>query len=108
MKPERKYKLREARILPGHAHLLAFSTRRRKPYLETEQICVWLSESISKALIKHDFQVIASVFMPDHVHLLIDPEGESYRIADILNQSCMQCTPQTACMINFNTLLKIR
>jgi hypothetical protein len=75
MKTERKYKRREARNLPGHAYLLTFSTRRRKPYLKTEQICVWLSESISKASIKHDFKVIAYVLIPDHVHLLVHPRS---------------------------------
>jgi putative transposase len=52
--------------------------------LQNEQICVWLAESIKKASISHNFRVLAFVFMPDHVHLLIHPQGESYRIADIL------------------------
>jgi REP element-mobilizing transposase RayT len=32
----------------------------------------------------HDFRTIAYVFMPDHVHLLIHPQGESYQISDML------------------------
>jgi putative transposase len=84
MQPERKYKRREARDIPGHLHLLTFSTRKRVPHLRHEQICVWLAEAITKAKNTHQFQVLAYVFMPDHVHLLIRPLGESYRIADIL------------------------
>jgi putative transposase len=84
MQPEKKYKRREARDVPGHAHLLTFSTRKRKPHLLNEQICLWLANSISQAKVTHDFQVLAYVFMPDHVHLLIPPQVETYKVADIL------------------------
>jgi putative transposase len=84
MEPYHKYKRRESRNVPGHAHLFTFSKRKRKPHLNNEQICTWLAESISKAMVTHDFRTVAYVFMPDHVHLLIHPQGESCQIADIL------------------------
>lgn len=84
MDPVRKYKRREARDVPGHAHLLTFSTRKRKRHLANDQICSWLAQSIMRAKTKHNFLVLAYVFMPDHVHLLIRPLSESYRIADVL------------------------
>ena len=84
MQPERKYKRREARDIPGHSHLLTFSTRKRLPHLRNEQISSWLGDAITQAKKTHNFQLLAYVFMPDHVHLLIRPLGESYRVADIL------------------------
>lgn len=84
MQPEKKYKRRESRDVPGHAHLLTFSTRKRRPHLLSEQICVWLADSIMRAKVKYEFKVIAYVFMPDHVHLLIQPMRETYKVADIL------------------------
>jgi hypothetical protein len=50
MEPERKYKRREARNFLGHAHLLTFSTRRRRPYLQNEQICALLAQSIKQGV----------------------------------------------------------
>ena len=64
--------------------MLTFSTRKRSPDLRNEQICLWLAESITKAGATHGFTVLAYVFMPDHVHLLIRPSRETYKIADIL------------------------
>jgi putative transposase len=64
--------------------MLTFSTRKREPHLRNEQICTWLADAITKAKKTQHFQVLAYVFMPDHVHLLIRPLGESYRVADIL------------------------
>ena len=84
MQPERKYKCREARDVPGHSHMLTFSTRKRSPHLLNGQICLWLAGSITKAGATHGFTVLAYVFMPDHVHLLIRPSRETYKIADIL------------------------
>lgn len=84
MPTERKYKTREARDYPGHSHLLTFSTRKRRPHLRDEQICHWLAESINRAKGLHNFQVLAYVFMPDHVHILIRPQEETYKIAEIL------------------------
>ncbi|MEI7575404.1 MAG: transposase [Armatimonadota bacterium] len=84
MQPEKKYKRREARDIPGHSHMLTFSTRKRSPHLLNEQICLWLAGAISKAGTTQGFTVLAYVFMPDHVHLLIRPSRETYKIADIL------------------------
>ena len=84
MSLERKFKEREARDIPGHAHLLTFSTRKKKPYLLDERICLWLCRAISREKEVQNFHVLAYVFMPDHVHLLIRPLEEDYQISKIL------------------------
>ncbi len=44
-----------------------------------------LAEAINTAKIRHNFQILAYVFMPDHVHILILPEDEKYDISKILH-----------------------
>jgi len=43
-----------------------------------------LIESIDAARQKHDFELWAYVFMPNHAHLVIHPRREIYSISDIL------------------------
>ena len=70
--------------IPGHAHELTFSCYRNMKLLRSERICQWLIESIEKARKKHRFSLWAFVFMPNHVHLLIQPLDEQYNISNIL------------------------
>ena len=70
--------------VPGHAHFLTFSCYRRLPLLTNEDWCVFLAAGIKEACAKHDTSLWAYVFMPEHVHLLIRPHGESYSISDFL------------------------
>jgi putative transposase len=49
---------------------------------------VWrslLSESIDRALDRHSYKLVAFVFMPEHVHLIVYPEAGASLIADVLN-----------------------
>jgi putative transposase len=71
---------------PGHAHELTFSCYRNRRFLLSERTCQWLIESIEKARKKHHFSLWAYVFMPDHVHLLIQPIEEEYNISNILKE----------------------
>jgi putative transposase len=52
--------------------------------LTKERTCVWLAEAINLAREKHQFDVWAYVFMPEHVHLLICPRLRKYEISKIL------------------------
>jgi len=70
--------------IPGHTHELTFSCYRNRNFLLSDRTCQWLIESIEIARKKHRFSLWAYVFMPDHVHLLINPMNETYSISDIL------------------------
>jgi len=60
---------------PGDLHELTFSTYRRKPLLTNDTWRCWLAESIDEACEKENCRLVAFVFMPEHVHLLILPES---------------------------------
>jgi putative transposase len=76
-------KLCERHNTPGDTHFLTFSCLRPQPFLTRDRTRNWLVDSIKAAKEKHSFRLIAYVFMPEHVHLLIHPTG-SYDISDIL------------------------
>ncbi len=68
---------------PGHAHELTFSCYRGFKFLKAERTCQWLADAIGHARIELNFDLWAYVFMPEHVHLIVWPEAESYDIAEI-------------------------
>ena len=68
----------------GHAHELTFSCYQNRAFLSAERVCKYLVDSIISSREKHQFDLWAYVFMPDHVHLLICPKGPQYSISDIL------------------------
>jgi putative transposase len=69
---------------PGHAHELTFACYRRHRFLSAERTCRWLAEAIERAKMKYDFALWAFVFMPEHVHLIIQPRRPVYSISAIL------------------------
>ena len=79
-----KYKTRKSWNNPSDSHSLTFSTFQRRKYLLDDQICGFLANRINQAARAHNFAVLAYVFMPDHVHLLIHPINEFYDMGDIL------------------------
>jgi putative transposase len=70
---------------PGHSHFLTFSCFHGQPFLTRQRACQWLVNSITAAREQHQFRLIAWVFMPEHVHLLIHPRQKSYSISRILS-----------------------
>jgi putative transposase len=56
---------------PGHVHELTFSCYLRKPLLTRDGWRRMLSRSIDAAGQNHGFDLVAFVYMPEHVHLLI-------------------------------------
>jgi len=70
--------------IEGHGHELTFSCYRRQPFLKSERARIVLAGSINAAREKHNFDVWAYVFMPEHLHILLFPKNEIYCISDIL------------------------
>jgi putative transposase len=70
--------------LAGNAHELTFSCYNNPQFLSAERTCKYLVDSIIRSREKHQFDLWAYVFMPDHVHLLICPRKRQYSISDIL------------------------
>jgi putative transposase len=68
----------------GHAHAITFCCFRRLELFSRARCCRWLVEAIELARRRHEFDLWAYVFMPEHVHLLIWPRGEIYSIRKIL------------------------
>ena len=58
---------------PGDLHELTFSCFHRMQLLVSEEWRKWLAESINVAGQKHNIELLAFVFMPEHVHLLVNP-----------------------------------
>lgn len=68
----------------GHARELTFSCYRRLPLLTND---VWrhlLSQHIDRALERHSYRLVAFVFMPEHVHLLVYPLPQAPTISLLL------------------------
>ncbi len=70
--------------IPGNAHELTFSTLGRRPLLNSDRVKKWFLENLDTARSRWNFHVWAYVLMPEHVHLLIWPQSESYSISKIL------------------------
>jgi putative transposase len=70
--------------IPGHLHFYTFSCYRRLPLLTNELWRSWLADSIAYARQKLDIDLWAYVFMPEHVHLLLKPRWETYRISEFM------------------------
>ena len=80
-----RYKTVKRYNTPGHSHFLTFSCFRRQPFLSKDRTRQWLAGTIIAARSEFNFRIIAWVFMPEHVHLLINPRQRPYSISDILS-----------------------
>jgi putative transposase len=58
---------------PGDCHELTFSCYRRIPLLTNDEWRHLLAESLDQAVSGQSCRLIAYVFMPEHVHILIQP-----------------------------------
>jgi len=61
---------------PGHLHEFTFSTFQQKPLLTHDGWREKLARSIDNANQTWRFQLVAFVFMPEHLHLLTYPLDE--------------------------------
>jgi len=69
---------------PGHCHELTFSCYRRLPLLANDVWRSMLSVSVGRAVVGHGFRLLAFVYMPEHVHLLVFPEEPDSRVSGLL------------------------
>ena len=69
---------------PSHCHELTFSCYGRRPLLTNDTWRELLSRSIDSATDRHGFGLVAFVFMPEHVHLLVFPLHASAKISPLL------------------------
>jgi len=69
--------------VPGDAHYLTFSCFRRLPLLSRDRSRNWLIEGIALGQAKSPFDLWAYVIMPEHVHLILLPKGNT-RISAVL------------------------
>lgn len=68
----------------GDFHELTFSCYRRLPLL-TDDLCrMDLAEAIDRSMSRHRFALVAYVFMPEHVHLLVTPLTSDVNIVRLL------------------------
>ena len=58
---------------PGHLHELTFSCYERQPLLTNNAWLPKLSECIDDAGSETAIELVAFVFMPEHIHLLMNP-----------------------------------
>lgn len=68
----------------GHLHELTFSCIGRKPLLTNDPWRRILAQSLQRALDEEDFGLIAFVFMPEHVHLLVLSTNETASVSRLL------------------------
>ena len=68
---------------PGDLHELTFSCYRRMPLLTNDAWRQLLAEAVDRALQGRDFALVAFVFMPEHVHLLVYPRRASVKTREI-------------------------
>ncbi len=70
---------------PSTDHELTFSCYRRMPLLTDEPARRELGIAVQRAVLRLGYGVVAFVFMPEHVHLLVRPTpGQAYDIAALL------------------------
>jgi len=58
---------------PGDCHELTFSCNQRAPLFDEDRYG-WFSESLTNALEFCRLKLVAFVFMPEHVHLIVYPD----------------------------------
>ncbi|HRW54957.1 MAG TPA: transposase [Phycisphaerae bacterium] len=68
----------------GEAHVLTFSCYQRLQLLRLDSRCELLAEAIDRATETQRYELIAYVFMPEHVHLLVFPGDGATGIAKLL------------------------
>src|ERR1044071_5838586 len=68
----------------NHAHLLTFSCYQRRLLLTNDTWRAMLSTAIDRALEAKKFELIAFVYMPEHVHLLAFQTDEKSGVDELL------------------------
>jgi putative transposase len=95
MCPIRKFKTRKVDNSPGDAHELTFTCHNGLPLLSKDRTCEWLADAINRYSRRDNIHVWAYVFMPNHVHLLVWPAQEEYKI-EVYGKSIKQSVARKA------------
>lgn len=66
---------------PGHAHELTFSCYKQYRFLDRDRTRQWLADAINQSCKELHYQLWAYVFMPEHVHLIVNPLNAEYDIS---------------------------
>lgn len=85
-----------------HLHELTFSCDKRKPLLTND---VWrkiLAAALTKACLEEQFRLIAFVFMPEHVHLLVLPENPQSKVSRLLARTKQPASKQIRELLEAN------
>lgn len=69
---------------PREVHELTFSCVGRRPLLAMTDAYGLFGASLGRAVDRHAFDLLAFVFMPEHVHLLVKPRSDDYSTAELL------------------------
>ena len=77
-------KKRRSFDVPGDAHFLTFSCYKRLPLLSRDHSRGWVLDALQLARSRGRFHLWAYVVMPEHVHLVVLPMGET-TVAQILS-----------------------
>ncbi len=60
---------------PGHLHEFTFSCYKRRPLLNSDHRMKQLARTLDEVGRQKQFDLVAFVFMPEHVHLLVNPRS---------------------------------
>lgn len=71
----------------GHLHELTFSCYRRLPLLTNDVWQSFLARSLQEACELEHFELVAFVFMPEHVHLLVHPTNYDAKVSRLLGRT---------------------
>jgi len=69
---------------PGEAHELTFTCYKYRKFLTKDRTRQYLIDALNQSRKKYLFDIWAYVIMPEHVHLLIYPTGETHDVSIIL------------------------
>jgi putative transposase len=78
--PDHRKQVRSYNI-PGHAHELTFSCFHRLALLSRDRTCWWFLEALEKARQRRRLLLWAYVIMPEHVHVLLCPREQNYKVS---------------------------
>ncbi len=77
-------KLRRSSDDANVAHALTFGCFRGQPFLGRERACGWLIDALERTRQRFDIDLWAYVFMPNHVHLVLFPRGDAFKLRSVL------------------------
>ena len=86
-----------------HFHELTFSCFKRKPLLTNDTWRSILGRSLETACADEGFDLVAFVFMPEHVHLLVLPKTTEARVSRLLARTKQPTSKKIREMLEANS-----